>query len=457
MVPVPPHDPSALRRAEGFGAGGIRAGLPSQLGDRDKLISLLEISKAMSAETDLDNLLQLIMRETTRALGAERSTLFLLDRAREELWSKVALGLEAHEIRLKAAQGVAGYVAATGSRVNIPDAYEDPRFDPEVDRQTGYRTRSILALPVRTTAGELVGVLEVLNKGGGAFSEDDEELLEALASQAAVAITNAQLYDKLRRANSELKQLDGMKSNFLGTISHELRTPLAPILGYLQLFLSETEAPGPLTLRQRTGVDAMLQSARRLQDLIEDILTFVHMEQGEVGLNRQRITLGPLLREQADKVALAAAQKSIQVRVEVPNPVPEVVGDARGLGRAIRLILDNAVKFTPAGGRVTLSASLAKGGWRQPSAGAGPGGPGPNPRDAVRVAVADTGIGIPEEEVPRIFECFYQVDSSSTRQFGGTGFGLALVKRIIEAHGSRVSVESRVGAGSTFVFDLPAA
>ena len=415
-------------------------GAPQRLGDREKLMSLLEISKAMSAETGLNALLDVIMRETTRALDAERSTLFLLTPGGDDLWSRIALGLEPREIRLKAGEGIAGFVASTGRPVNIPDAYADPRFSPEVDRQTGYRTRTVMAAPVRTSAGVLLGVLEVLNKAGGPFNAEDEAILGALASQAAVAVHNAQLYDDLRRANAELKQLDQMKSNFLATISHELRTPLAPILGYLHLFLSATEAPGPLAERQRAGLEVMLQSAHRLQDLVEDLLTFVQLERGDLDLNRQRAPLEPLLRQQAAGAAAAAAEKGIDLRVEIRAPVPAVLVDARVLGRAVRLILDNAVKFTPAGGRITLSAGAAGDGL-----------------DGVRVAVADTGIGIPEDEVVRIFDSFYQVDGSTTRQFGGTGLGLALVKRIIEAHGASMSVESRVGAGSVFAFVLPAA
>ncbi len=415
-------------------------GAPPRLGDREKLMSLLEISKAMSAETGLDALLDVIMRETTRALHAERSTLFLLAPGGDDLWSRIALGLEPREIRLKAGEGIAGFVASTGRPVNIPDAYADPRFSPEVDRQTGYRTRTVMAAPVRTSAGMLLGVLEVLNKVGGPFNAEDEAILGALASQAAVAVHNAQLYDDLRRANAELKQLDQMKFNFLATISHELRTPLAPILGYLHLFLSATEAPGPLAERQRAGLEVMLHSAHRLQDLVEDLLTFVQLERGDLDLNRQRASLEPLLRQQAAGAAAAAAEKGIDLRVEIREPVPAVLVDARVLGRAVRLILDNAVKFTPAGGRITLSAGAAGDGL-----------------DGVRGAWADPGNGFPEDEVVRIFDSFYQVDGSTTRQFGGTGLGLALVKRIIEAHGASMSVESRVGAGSVFAFVLPAA
>lgn len=452
MIPAPDPSPPAVAPA---GAGGPAPGPPPALDDRAKLAILLSISRAMTAEADLDGLLALILREATRALAADRGTLFLLDRARDELWARIALGLEGEEIRLKTTRGVAGFVATTGARANVPDASADPRFDPEMDRRTGYRTRTVAAVPVRTAAGDLVGVLEVLNKREGVFSRDDEEFLEALASQAGVAIQNARLVDELRRANAALKQLDEMKSNFLATVSHELRSPLAPIVGYLQLFLSE--APGPLTAKQRRGLDVMMQSARRLQGLIEDLLTFLNLERGAVGLNRQRLALGPLLAEQAQALTAAARDKGIELQADIAAGLPAVVADPRALGRAVSLMLDNALKFTPAGGRVTLSVALAAGAWPGPSSAPARAGSRPGPRDAVRVAVTDTGIGIPENQVPRIFDRFYQVDSSTTRQFGGTGLGLTLVKRIVEAHGSQVAVESRLGAGSTFAFLLPTA
>jgi len=452
MIPASDPAPPAVAPAP---AGGPAPGPPPALDDRAKLAILLGISKATTAEADLDGLLALILREATRALAADRGTLFLLDRGRDELWARIVLGHEGEEIRLKTTRGVAGFVATTGARANVPDVSADPRFDPEMDRRTGFRTRTVAAVPVRTAAGDLVGVLEVLNRWEGVFSRDDEEFLEALASQAGVAIQNARLVDELRRANAALKQLDEMKSNFLATVSHELRSPLAPIVGYLQLFLSE--APGPLTGKQRQGLDVMMQSARRLQGLIEDLLTFLNLERGEVGLNRQRLALGPLLAEQAQALTAAARDKGIELQAEIAAGLPAVVADPRALGRAVSLMLDNALKFTPAGGCVTLSAALAAGAWLGPRSAPARAGARPAPRDAVRVAVADTGIGIPEDQVPRIFDRFYQVDSSTTRQFGGTGLGLTLVKRIIEAHGSQVTVESHVGAGSTFAFLLPTA
>jgi HD-GYP domain-containing protein (c-di-GMP phosphodiesterase class II) len=173
---------------------------PAQLTTRiEKLTALLDVGKAMASERNLDRLLQLILGEVTRVMEAERSSLFLVDRERNELWSKIAQGLEVREIRIKIGMGISGYVAQTGKTVNIPDAYTDPRFNQETDRRTGYRTRNILCAPMRNKHEEVIGVLQVLNKLDGAFTAEDEDLLLALSSQAAVAVENAILYEDIQK------------------------------------------------------------------------------------------------------------------------------------------------------------------------------------------------------------------------------------------------------------------
>lgn len=165
----------------------------------EKLTALLEVGKVLATVRDLDALLPMVLRLATQILEAERSSVFLIDRSRGELWSKVALGLEVREIRLPLGEGIAGTVAVTGEVINIPDAYADPRFNRAVDQRTGYRTRSILCGPMRNKAGDIIGVLQLLNKKEGAFTADDEELLLSLGGQAAVAVENAQLYEEIQR------------------------------------------------------------------------------------------------------------------------------------------------------------------------------------------------------------------------------------------------------------------
>ena len=165
----------------------------------EKLTALLDVGKAMASERNLDRLLQLILSEVTKVMEADRSSLFLVDRERNELWSKIAQGLQVREIRIKIGMGISGYVAQTGNIVNIQDAYADARFNKETDIRTGYRTRTILCVPMRNKLNETIGVIQVLNKVDGTFTHEDEELLLALSSQAAVAIENALLYEDIER------------------------------------------------------------------------------------------------------------------------------------------------------------------------------------------------------------------------------------------------------------------
>src|SRR2546421_4909871 len=190
----------------------MAAALPA--GDPRKVTELLEAIQMLSRELDLTRLLQLIMDKASRLLNADRASLFVVDEERHELWSKIAQGLETREIRVPIGQGIAGGVAAGGKRVNIADAYADTRFNPEVDRRTGYRTRSILCAPVRDAGGRVVAVLQLLNRlDGKPFDAEDERLLDAFAGQIAIALRNAQEMQQIeqRRRTSELL-LDVMKA-----------------------------------------------------------------------------------------------------------------------------------------------------------------------------------------------------------------------------------------------------
>ena len=159
---------------------------------------LLNVMRAVSSELEIDQLLQKIVSKTSEAVQADRCTLFLVDRQSGELWSKVAQGDNMKEIRVPKGMGIAGHVATTGETVNIPDAYKDSRFNPEVDRRTGYRTNTILCMPLRNEKNEIIGVMQVLNKAGGIFTGEDEQLLDALGSQTAIALENSRLFEEVR-------------------------------------------------------------------------------------------------------------------------------------------------------------------------------------------------------------------------------------------------------------------
>ena len=172
--------------------------------EEKKLALVQDVGRALASNLDLDKLLAVVMERITALMEADRSTLFLLSDDGATLWSKVMQGDEVKEIRLKVGEGIAGWVAKSGDVVNIPDAYADARFQPAVDKASGYRTSTILCMPMRAPNGVIIGVVQVLNKQGGAFSEDDEALLVALSGFAAIALENARLYRSLVRQNIEL-------------------------------------------------------------------------------------------------------------------------------------------------------------------------------------------------------------------------------------------------------------
>lgn len=189
-------------RHEGAPAARERRAGERRMGDRrttgQRLDVLLDVTRQLMSVTDLDALLRLMAEATTKLLAADRATIFVVDRARNELWSRVALG--SGEIRVPIGKGLAGAVAETGEMINIADAYDDPRFNPEPDRQSGYRTKSLLTYPMTGNEGRAIGVFQVVNKrGGGPFTQVDIDTLASLASSAAVAVENAQLIAEQRR------------------------------------------------------------------------------------------------------------------------------------------------------------------------------------------------------------------------------------------------------------------
>jgi signal transduction histidine kinase len=406
----------------------------------DRLTRLMKVGAAISQELDLDALLRVISQTTSQLLVAERSTVFIVDRARGELWSRVAEGMNREEIRIPLSSGIAGAVAQTGTPVRISEAYADPRFNPDVDKRTGYHTRNMLCAPMRNLRGQVIGVFQVLNKRGGDFGHLDEQLLASLSSQAAVAVENAQLHEQVQESLTQLQALDRMKSDFLNAISHELRTPLAPILGYTEILLSGGMGALPTTATR--GVQAIAESGKRLLTLIESLLAFIRLDQGEVALHRETVDLVPLVTAAVESFRKRAAERKLTFTLAIPPGLPGVLADPQELAIALNHLIDNAIKFTPAGGAVTVRA--------EPET-------DPDGRPAVALVVKDTGIGIPVEEHVKVFDRFYQIDGSLTRQYGGVGIGLAVVKQVIEAHGTRLLLESEPGKGSTFRFSLPVA
>ncbi len=297
--------------------------------------------------------------------------------------------------------------------------------------------RSILYAPLRYE-DRCLGAIGLGRSGPLPFGEADERLLQAVADQAAVAVESTRLYQELEErveqlyhAHEELRALDRQRTEFVQHVSHELRTPLTFIRGYVELVLQGEL--GPLTEQQRESLKIVLDKTSLLSRTAEDIVMLQFPQLGPRML--APISLSHLARAALQGAEATAKAARIILRAKIPDDIPKVLADSRRLMQVFDNLFSNAIKYSPDGGTVTVTVQEMD--------------------DAIQVAVQDEGIGIPKDAQTHIFERFYQVDPSRPPRLGGFGLGLTIVKEVIEAHGGRVWVESKVGRGSTFYFTLP--
>jgi signal transduction histidine kinase len=350
-------------------------------------------------------------------------------------------------------------------------ARESPRT-PQASDQAG-AARESLRCEVRPlfAGAERVGVLVLARRldAGGAI---EARLCDAVAGLLGQTLQTAfaawvtsqmhlevseqahhELTDRnaeLQRAVEHLQQLDKLKSNFLATVSHELRTPLTSVIGFSELLLEGLA--GPLQGEQREYVQTILDRGEELLSLITQLLEMSQLEGGSVRLHLHAHPVRQLLARAIEAVRLPAEQAGLELHESAPR-VPAVVADGEKIQRVLVNLLGNAIKFTPAGGRVTLEACMAP--IRRPFQEETLFGE--EDPDAVRITVRDTGIGMARDQLGRVFEAFYQVDSGPTRAHGGAGLGLSIVRNLVMAHGGEVWAESEPGAGTAVHFTLPVA
>jgi signal transduction histidine kinase len=238
---------------------------------------------------------------------------------------------------------------------------------------------------------------------------------------------------ELNEALQRLSELSQMKANFVANISHELRTPLTHVKGYLELLISESL--GKISEEQRHALQVSQRATARLESMVEDLIMFALATRGEMSLKMERVNIRRLVNIAAAFALQKGEDRNVQVSAVVDEHIPDVQADPEKVGWVLNQLLDNGIKFTPSGGRVVVSLKEEA-------------------NKLVMVSVTDTGIGIPSYRLKEIFEPFHQLDGSSTRRYGGTGLGLALVRQIVEAHGSILDVQSVEGKGSVFRFPL---
>ena len=233
------------------------------------------------------------------------------------------------------------------------------------------------------------------------------------------------------RMSAELEHLEQSRRDLVANVSHELKTPITAIRAHLENLLDGVERPDPATL------EVMLGQADRLGRLVDQLLDLSRLESGEVPLRKEELALHPLVEALISEIDVARPDREVALRNDVPRNLPALFADRERIHQVLFNLVDNAVRFTPDGGDVRVSARRENG--------------------SIEIAVADTGSGIPAEHLPRLFERFYRADPARSRGDGGTGIGLAIARSVVEAHGGTIRAESEPGRGSVFTFDLPSA
>ncbi len=396
-----------------------------------QLERILEVNLELVSTVDLSPLLERIVSIAAELTESEGASILLLDERSGDLRfcasADKELAPKLGEIPVPVRGSIAGVVLQERRPLIVANAAEDHRHFREVGAQVGFQTRSLLAVPLHAR-GRCIGVLEAVNKRNPTgFTQEDVEILNTLAAQATVAIENARLVEALRAAYRKLGELDRLKSDFIAVASHELRTPLSLILGYASL-LQERSAG----MRE---VEVVLRAATRLKHIIETMLNLRYLETGEMVLSWEVFDLREEIIQSCELYRSLAEAGQLSLECSLPANPLFVRADREKIRLVLDNLLSNAVKFTPEGGRVEVRAV------QRP--------------DTAELIVRDTGIGIPQHALERIFERFYQTEAPMTRRHGGMGLGLSIVREVVERHGGRVWVESTPGQGSRFVVRLP--
>ena len=385
----------------------------------DSYLRLIEISRDLASTLDLDTLLADIVRAAADITHAEAASILLYDDTARQLYFQIATNIDEPTMRgliVPLDKSIAGWIVTNRQSVRIDDAHKDERFFGDVDQTIAYSTKSLLGIPL-ITKNKVVGVLEVVNKKRGRFTDPDESMLTVLGAQAAVAIENARLFQQ---------------SDLIAEFVHELRTPLASLSTATYLLLR------PEMSREQSDqiVNNIHNETLRLNSLASSFLDLARLESGRVQFRKTRFSAADLIYECRDVMMSKAQEMNVQIRVDVPSDMPLMEADRDKIKQILLNLTSNAIKYNRPNGSVIMTGSFTD--------------------KELTITIQDTGLGIPEDSIPHLFEKFFRVREHEGKA-SGTGLGLSICKQIVQGHNGRIEVKSKMGVGTSFSVHLPRA
>ena len=401
----------------------------------NELARVYDIQFRMTRSIDLEEAIESIVENAPAITRLQYCMVYLLEPDVRNIVSvKAPEAVEKNfgKLKFKVDELVASRIAiAERKPLFIEDARNYGKISQRIVRMLDFKSAIVLPLVARD---RVLGVMWLYSTDYMVrFDEDDRRSAIALADQAAVIIDNARVFKELEGSYEKLKDLDRTKMEFFTLVSHELRNPLAVIKGFTELLYDGTL--GPINERQKDKLERIRESVDRLTDMIGKMADISSFEMRQYPLNKISTSIYDMVNELVETMGFLFTNKHIAVEVDVPPGLPPVDIDPKRMEQVLLNLLNNALKYTPDGGRVTIKA---------------------RDRDEdILVSVSDTGIGIPKKDLGQIFSGFYHSGYKLSYEYKGPGLGLAISRKIIESHGGRIWAESEAGKGSTFYFTIP--
>ncbi len=388
------------------------------------LIPLFELNKTLMGTVDEDKLLDRLIEIAQKETRAYLAGLYVSKDGTTTTHFRCVDNQNWTDTQKEASNKLAKLVLEDGQQLTLHRNTVDENHKTTLE-QLG--AASVIVTPLKSQKTSL-GAL-ILANTENYFAPSDGEFLSVLCGQASIALENARLFTEIQEAYRQLQVLDHMKSEFINIAAHELRTPLAILMGYASVLEEELKNP------YQDFASNIMRNAMRLRALIDDMLNLQYLESGVASLAQDKINLADAVQEITQDVALLMEERQLNISIDIPADFPEMIVDRQKFDLILVNIIHNAVKFTPAGGHITFYSKVI----------------GNN----ASMSVHNTGTTIPQEQQDQIFDRFYQVESSLTREHGGAGLGLAIARGMTEVCGGTISVESSKEKGTTFTVTLP--